>query len=58
MENFDLLLHGALQEVIVSGNRKNNHVKDARMGKLDLSMQQVKAVPVLPGRQSKYPCFP
>lgn len=47
--NFQLLPRGALQEVIVSSKRKDGNVMNAQMGKIDLSMQQVKAVPVLLG---------
>lgn len=47
--NFQLLPRGALQEVIVSSRRKDGNVMNAQMGKIDLSMQQVKAVPVLLG---------
>ena len=47
--NFHLLPRGTLQEVIVSSKRKDGNVMNAQMGKIDLSMQQVKAVPVLLG---------
>ncbi|MGN6416715.1 MAG: TonB-dependent receptor [Pseudobacter sp.] len=47
--NFQLLPRGALQEVIVSSRKKDGNVMNAQMGKIDLSMQQVKAVPVLLG---------
>ena len=48
-QHFQLLPSGALQEVIVSSKRKDGNVMNAQMGKIDLSMQQVKAVPVLLG---------
>lgn len=47
--NFSLLQRGALQEVIVSSRRRDANVKNAQMGKIDLSMAQVKSVPVLLG---------
>lgn len=47
--NFQLLPRGMLQEVVVSSKRKDGNVMNAQMGKIDLSMQQVKAVPVLLG---------
>lgn len=47
--NFQLLPRGALQEVVVSSKRKDGNVMNAQMGKIDLSMQQVKSVPVLLG---------
>ncbi|MEO6916353.1 MAG: TonB-dependent receptor, partial [Chitinophagaceae bacterium] len=37
------------EEVIVSSKRRDANVKNAQMGKIDLSMKQVKAVPVIFG---------
>ncbi|WP_127125555.1 TonB-dependent receptor [Pseudoflavitalea rhizosphaerae] len=48
-QHFQLLPRGVLQEVIVSSKRKDDNVMNAQMGRIDLSMQQVKAVPVLLG---------
>lgn len=39
----------ALNEVIVSSRRKDAHVKTAQMGKIDLSMAQVKSLPAFMG---------
>lgn len=47
--DFQLLQRGALQEVIVSSRRRDANVQSAQMGKIDLSMTQVKSVPVLLG---------
>jgi outer membrane receptor protein involved in Fe transport len=47
--NFQLLQRSVLQEVIVSSRRRDANVKNAQMGKIDLTMNQVKAVPVLLG---------
>lgn len=48
-QNFQLLPRGTLQEVVVSSRKKDGNVMNAQMGKIDLSMQQVKSVPVLLG---------
>ena len=47
--NFQLLQRSVLQEVVVSSRRRDANVKNAQMGKIDLTMNQVKAVPVLLG---------
>lgn len=47
--NFQLLQRSVLQEVIVSSRRRDANVKNAQMGKIDLTMNQVKALPVLLG---------
>jgi hypothetical protein len=47
--NFDLLSASALQAVVVSSRRRDNNVRNAQMGKIDLSVAQLKAVPVLLG---------
>ncbi len=44
-----LMPRSALQEVIVSSRRRDGNVRNAQMGRVDLSMEQVKAVPVLFG---------
>lgn len=47
--NFQLLQRSMLEEVVVSSRRRDGNVQNAQMGKIDLSMNQVKAVPVLLG---------
>ena len=47
--NFSLLQRGILQQVIVSSRRRDGNVKNAQMGKIDLSMSQIKSVPVIFG---------
>lgn len=47
--NFPLLQQGILESVVVSSRRRDGNVQNAQMGKIDLSMNQVKAVPVLLG---------
>lgn len=47
--NFDLLQRSMLEAVVVSSRRRDGNVQQAQMGKIDLSMSQVKAVPVLLG---------
>jgi hypothetical protein len=47
--NFPLLQQGMLESVVVSSRRRDGNVQNAQMGKIDLSMNQVKAVPVLLG---------
>jgi outer membrane receptor protein involved in Fe transport len=49
VHNFSLLPRSALQEVIVTSRRRDGNVSNAQMGKIDLSMNQVKSVPVLLG---------
>ncbi len=47
--NFELLQRAMLETVVVSSRRRDNNVQQAQMGKIDLSINQVKAVPVLLG---------
>ncbi len=47
--NFHLLQRSLLEEVVVSSRRRDGNVQNAQMGKIDLSINQVKAVPVLLG---------
>jgi hypothetical protein len=47
--NFSLLQRSVLQEVIVSSRRKDGNVENAQMGRIDLSMSQIKSIPVLFG---------
>jgi outer membrane receptor protein involved in Fe transport len=48
-QNFYLTSKPVLQEVIVSARRRDQNVTTAQMGKIDLSINQVKSVPVLLG---------
>jgi len=48
-QNFYLPVKTALQEVVVSSRRRDNNVRNAQMGKIDLNINQVKSVPVLLG---------
>jgi len=47
--NFHLLQRSMLQEVIISSRRKDANVRSSQMGKIDLSMKEVKSLPVLFG---------
>ena len=47
--NLQLLQRSVLQEVVVSSKRKDANVTNAQMGKFDLTMTQIKSVPVLFG---------
>ena len=47
--NFSLLQRSVLQEVIVSSRRRDGNVENAQMGRIDLSMNQIKSVPVIFG---------
>jgi len=47
--NFSLLPRGVLQEVVVYSRRRDGNIKNAQMGKIDLSMSQIKSVPVIFG---------
>lgn len=47
--NVNLLPRSLLQEVIVSSKRRDANVRNAQMGKFDLSLSQVKSMPVLFG---------
>lgn len=48
-QNFYLSVKPVLQEVIVSARKRDGNVTTAQMGKIDLSINQVKSVPVLLG---------
>ncbi|WP_207512685.1 TonB-dependent receptor [Longitalea luteola] len=48
-QNFYLSTKPVLQEVIVSGRKRDGNVANAQMGKIDLTMNQVKSLPVLLG---------
>jgi hypothetical protein len=48
-QNFQLTAKPVLQEVIVSARKRDGNVTNAQMGKIDLSINQVKSVPVLLG---------
>lgn len=47
--NFSLLPRSMLQEVVVSSRRRDNNIRSPQMGKIDLSVNRIKAVPVLLG---------
>ncbi len=47
--DFSLVQRSMLQEVVVSGRRRDNNVRAAQMGRIDLSVSRIKAVPVLFG---------
>ena len=47
--NFNLLQRALLQEVIVSSRRRDNNVTAPQMGKIDMSVARIQAVPVLLG---------
>ena len=47
--NFSLLQRSVLEEVIVSSRRKDGNVENAQMGRIDLSMTQIKSIPVIFG---------
>jgi outer membrane receptor protein involved in Fe transport len=47
--NFNLLQGSMMQEVVVSSVRRDNNVRLAQMGKIDLSVSRIKSVPVLLG---------
>jgi hypothetical protein len=47
--NFQLLPQGYLEEVIVSSRKRDANVKSSQMGRIDLSINQIKSVPVLMG---------
>ncbi|AEV98543.1 TonB-dependent receptor [Niastella koreensis] len=48
-QSFYLSLKPVLEEVIVSARKRDGNVTNAQMGKIDLSITQVKSVPVLLG---------
>ena len=48
-QNFQLTAKPVLQEVIVLARKRDGNVTNAQMGKIDLSINQVKSVPVLLG---------
>lgn len=47
--NFNLIPRSLLQEVVVSSKRRDGNVQNAQMGKFELSMTQIKSVPVIFG---------
>ncbi len=47
--NFNLLQRALLAEVVISSVRKDNNVRAAQMGKIDLSVNRIKSLPVLMG---------
>ncbi|MGG9971739.1 TonB-dependent receptor [Ferruginibacter sp. SUN002] len=48
--NFDMLIKGAMTEVVVTSSKKRDaNVKDAQMGKLSLPIEQIKAIPAFMG---------
>ena len=47
--HFQLLQRSLLQEVIVSSRRRDANVRSSEMGKIDLTVNQVKSLPVLFG---------
>jgi len=47
--DFSLLQRSMMQEVIVSSVRRDNNVRSAQMGKIDMSISRIKSVPVLLG---------
>lgn len=47
--DFHLVQRSMMQEVVVSSVRRDNNVKLAQMGKIDLSMSRIQSVPVLLG---------
>lgn len=47
--SFQLLQKSVLEEVIVYSRRRDANVKNAQMGKIDLTMTQIKSVPVIFG---------
>lgn len=51
-ESFNFLIppdYAVSEEVIVSSRRRDGNVKNAQMGKIDLSISQIKSIPVLFG---------
>ncbi len=47
--NFALLEQSMMEEVIVRSSRRSNNIKNPQMGKIDLSVEEIKSVPVLFG---------
>lgn len=47
--NFNLMQRSMMQEVVVSSVRRDNNIRMAQMGKIDLSVSRIKSVPVLLG---------
>lgn len=47
--DFALMQRSMLEEVVVSSRRRDNNVRSAQMGKIDLSVARIKSVPVLLG---------
>lgn len=49
--NFDLLSKSALiNEVVLYSKKRDGNVKNAQMGKIDLTMNQVRAIPAFMGK--------
>ncbi len=49
LHNFDLVTKDALQEVIITSQKRDVNVKNAQMGKFVLPIEQIKAVPAFLG---------
>jgi len=47
--NFDLITRDALQEVVITSQKRDVNVKNAQMGKFVLPIEQIKAVPAFLG---------
>jgi len=47
--SFPLLQRSMLEQVVVSSRRRDNNIQSPQMGKIDLSVSTIKAVPVLLG---------
>ncbi|HET9279992.1 MAG TPA: TonB-dependent receptor, partial [Flavitalea sp.] len=47
--NFSLLQRSVLEEVVVSSRRRDGNVENAQMGRIDLSMNQIRSIPVIFG---------
>jgi hypothetical protein len=47
--NFDMHARNQLQDVVITSRRRDANVKDARMGKVDLSINRIKEVPAFMG---------
>jgi hypothetical protein len=47
--NFDMHPRNQLQDVVITSRRRDANVKDARMGKVDLSINRIKEVPAFMG---------
>lgn len=47
--SFSLLQRALMEEVVITSERRQNNVRAPQMGKIDLSVQKIKSVPVLLG---------